>query len=669
MTFTDYQQAVENLPYGKRLPTARYVFTDSDLSLPEPLAALISAIRRQFAPDGQHNLVKFHTQSFKISLLHYPRFFDEPHPALTEAVVIDLAAGQSKRLGYSGNDNPPILHRKETMLPADHAKSQEYANLSVEEEAHGLYRETSRIGFKQNWNKLLRERGLSYQGHRLIAEAKQKPGPEEETSSTIQVHRHRTAITRSELSKPVRELLNLGLLPPSQTFFDYGCGHGSDVRLLGTMGFKSSGWDPVHAPDGHRQKAWAVNLGFVLNVIEDPTERIETLLAAWSLAENVLIVSTMVEGQEGYYGFKRSLNDGIVTVRSTFQKYFAQAELQMLIEETLHVDADAIGLGIFLVFRDARARQSFLFSRVQRDLQTTSVHCRIIRPPSLRKPRPGFAEIYAEHQALLDSFWLRFATLGRMPLASEFDQLEELIQKLGNPARVAKLLTDQFGVDVIDDSRSERTDDLLVYLALAQFRRTIPLRDLPESLQRDIKTFFGSYLVAQQRAKELLYSAGQPANIGKACEALIFGWNTADHYTIHRSLLDQLPPVLRVYVHCSSVIYGNPRDADLIKIHKHSGKVTLQFYQDFEGQMLPELKLRVKVNLRALRAQIFDHSEPPFRQLMPFKERFLGPGHSGLDAIEKFSRKLRRLGLTPEAAENGVSPEVMAAALRRFTDR
>jgi len=140
--------------------------------------------------------------------------------------VIDLVAGQSKRLIYSGNDNPPILHRKETMLPVGHAKNHEYTNLSIEEEAHGLYRETSRIGFKQNWDKLLRERGLSYHGHRLIAEAKQKPGPEEETGSTIQVQRHRTAMSRSELSKPVREVLNLGLIPPGQTFFDYGCGHG-----------------------------------------------------------------------------------------------------------------------------------------------------------------------------------------------------------------------------------------------------------------------------------------------------------------------------------------------------------------------------------------------------------------------------------------------------------
>ncbi len=663
MTFHEYQKAVEALPYGKRLPTARYVYTDAETPLPQPLSELVHRVRQRFASDGQHNLIKLHTESLKISLLHYPRFFEDPHPGLSEAVIVDLEAGQAKRLSYSGKDNPPILHRKETMLPPGHPKQDEFAALSSAEEKHGLYRDTSRIGFKQNWEKLLKERGLSYKGHQLISSGTFCTGPA--ADKAITVHRHRTAMTRTELSKPVREILSAGLLRAGQTFFDYGCGLGSDVRLLGEMNFQSAGWDPVHAPAGRRQEAEVVNLGFVLNVIEDPAERVDTLLEAWALTQKLLVVSTLVEGQESGHGFKRNLNDGIVTVRNTFQKYFAQAELQLFIEETLHADADAIGLGIFVVFRDPQARQTFLFSRIERDLRSASVHQRILRPSSVRKPRPGFDEVYTRHQSLLDAFWLRFVALGRLPLTTEFDQLDELTQNLGRPSRIARLLLNHFGDEALEEARLHRSDDLLVYLALAQFRRAVSLRQLPEALQRDIKTFCGSYKEGQQKARALLYSAGQPPVITEACEKQTFGWNTVDHYTFHRSLLDQLPPVLRVYVHCSSIIYGNPRDADLIKIHKHSGKVTLQFYQDFDGQMLPALNLRVKVNLRSLRAQIFDHSQPPYRQIMPFKERFLGPGHPGLADIQKFSRRVRQLGLTPEAAENGISPEVMVAALRR----
>lgn len=551
------------------------------------------------------------------------------------------------------------------MLPPDHPKIELFARLSSAEEKHGLYQETSSIGFKQNWDNLLRAKGIAYRGHTLIESTPSTALPKPEP--TITVHRHRTAMTRTELSKPVRELLQTGLFENNMTFFDFGCGHGSDVRLLREMGVLGSGWDPVHAPLAPKQKAAVVNLGFVLNVIEDPVERVDTLVEAWSLAEELLLVSTMVEGQEGYYAVKRNLNDGIVTVRSTFQKYFAQAELQMLIEETLEVDADAIGLGIFVVFRNPQARQAFLFSRIQRDVQSAAVHDRIFRPASVRKPRPGFAEIYLENQTLLDAFWLRIVTLGRLPLEIEFEQMEELTEKLGKPQRLAKLLMNHFGEDVVEDSRRDREDDLLVYLALAQFRRKVPFGHLPDSLQRDIKAFLGSYQSAQQRARDLLYSAGDPTVIAEACDSLPFGFHTEDHFTLHRSLLDQLPPVLRLYVHCSSIIYGNPYDADLIKIHKHSGKVTLQFYDDFEGKMLPELQLRVKVNLRSLRAQIFDHSQPPHRQLMPFKERFLSPDDPEIPDLLHFSKKLRKLGLTPEATSNGTSPEAMASALRSFS--
>jgi hypothetical protein len=102
----------------------------------------------------------------------------------------------------------------------------------------------------------------------------------------------------------------------------------------------------------------------------------------------------------------------------------------------------------------------------------------------------------------------------------------------------------------------------------------------------------------------------------------------------------------------------------LIKVHKHSGKVTLLFYDDFDEKLLPELRLRVKVNLRKLRAQVFDHSLPRFRQLMPFKERFLGRDDPALPELLRFAKKLRKLGLTPETTDQGVAPPTMKALLK-----
>ena len=45
------------------------------------------------------------------------------------------------------------------------------------------------------------------------------------------IQRHKTAIRRSALSKPVQHLIDSGLLEKGLSFFDYGCGLGDDVSI------------------------------------------------------------------------------------------------------------------------------------------------------------------------------------------------------------------------------------------------------------------------------------------------------------------------------------------------------------------------------------------------------------------------------------------------------
>jgi DNA phosphorothioation-associated putative methyltransferase len=86
-------------------------------------------------------------------------------------------------------------------------------------------------------------------------------------------------------------------------------------------------------------------------------------------------------------------------------------------------------------------------------------------------------------------------------------------------------------------------------------------------------------------------------------------------------LLEQLPPVLRAYVGCATALFGDVQQADVIKLHKRSGKVTFLVYDDFENKPLPELRARIKVNLRTRWVQMFDHTSQ--NQLLAKKERFL----------------------------------------------
>jgi len=71
--------------------------------------------------------------------------------------------------------------------------------------------------------------------------------------------------------------------------FDYGCGKGSDIQILQQNEITASGWGPHFAPDAPVKSSDIVNLGFVLNVIEDSDERMEALLNVYSLRQKLLL--------------------------------------------------------------------------------------------------------------------------------------------------------------------------------------------------------------------------------------------------------------------------------------------------------------------------------------------------------------------------------------------
>lgn len=101
-----------------------------------------------------------------------------------------------------------------------------------------------------------------------------------ELSESERIQRHRTAMQRSALSRPVQSAVSDGLLSVGSEFLDYGCGLGDDVELLIPLGIRAIGWDPVHRPSTPLSESSIVNLGYVVNVIEDPAERVNTLRRA-----------------------------------------------------------------------------------------------------------------------------------------------------------------------------------------------------------------------------------------------------------------------------------------------------------------------------------------------------------------------------------------------------
>ncbi|MFA0698510.1 DNA phosphorothioation-associated putative methyltransferase, partial [Vibrio sp. 10N.222.49.C9] len=137
------------------------------------------------------------------------------------------------------------------------------------------------------------------------------------------------------------------------------------LRELEAHGIDAIGWDPNFRPDAEKSASDIVNLGFVLNVIEDQDERLEALLNAYELAEKFLVVSVML-ANENYIAQFKPYKDGIITSRNTFQKYYAQSEIKSYIERSLGDEAITVAPGIFYVFKDKIEEQVYLQGKYKR---------------------------------------------------------------------------------------------------------------------------------------------------------------------------------------------------------------------------------------------------------------------------------------------------------------
>lgn len=122
--------------------------------------------------------------------------------------------------------------------------------------------------------------------------------------------RHRTAIRCITLSRPLRIAIEVGIIGKDSSVLDYGYGRGDDINELQACGIRCYGWEPIYRPNGIRRDSEVVNLGYVVNVIEDPAERADTLREAWKRAHKMLLVSAQ-RRSKGVYLWH--YNDGYLT--------------------------------------------------------------------------------------------------------------------------------------------------------------------------------------------------------------------------------------------------------------------------------------------------------------------------------------------------------------------
>lgn len=656
--------------FGKTVGARLYVHTSAlELAEAEIVQAAHETAARIGIPSESFNVVRFDAASETIALLHYPAFFDDPFPALAQSWKVGVGSTATSHRTYANSFNPPVLHRKELLLAPNDPRRAKYERLTSELEALGFFADPVRIGFKLQWERLLADRGFRVTDHTLVPLGNDESDAEPTTSlgTSVTVARHLTALTRYVLSAPVQLLHRHGFLDGSLSVFDYGCGKGDDIRGLRDLGIKAGGWDPHYAPDGSIANADVINLGFVINVIEDPIERREALQRAYTLAQRVLAVSVMVATENAVHG--TPFADGVLTTRNTFQKYFTQNELREYLEETLGEPVIPVAPGIVFVFKDKDTEQRFQADRFRSPLRLrpTVSRPRPQREPKTPRVRPLRPSLYEQHRLLLGQLWQRCLELGREPDPEEVPQRQALDDAIGSLRKALRLIQSRNDLNELEVASRQRTDDLRVYFALQKFQRRQPYRHLESRLQRDVKAFFGSYADAQSAGQELLFQASQTAILEQAAKEASeqgIGWLEPGGYLhLHSTLISRLPAVLRAYVGCASLLYGDLESVDLVKLHIGSGKVSLMAFDDFAGSPLPRMTRRVKVNLRTQAVSIFEYGEeyaPPFLFL---KSRFLNEESCGYAEQLVFDESLQALGLF-NLSGFGPNPDEFASCLR-----
>ncbi len=614
---------------GKKLPAALYIH-NSALHHLNPILRLYEAqVRRQIGQIAGATLIKFNLDEPKISYLFYPDFDTDPHPPLKASLQVHLPDFSLTYLDYQESENPPILHRKETFVTPDYPLYPVFSQLTKQEERLGLL-SSPKIGTQKGWQQCLQHYGVKIDGHQII----NCPEIKEALPSIIpKIERHRAAIVRRDLSRPMRLALDAGIFTSKTTFFDYGCGYGGDIEQIQKQGYLSHGWDPYYRPDTALNSADVVNLGYVINVIENPAERREALINAWQLTQKVLVVSALVliddrERGQVVYG------DGVITRRNTFQKYYDQEELKYYIEQVLNVEAIPAALGIYFVFRDPEMAQRIRAYRFRSRTTTPRI--------------AAYLQKFTEHQAMLQPLMAFVSDRGRLPVKGELPQETEIREVFGTIRRAFQIIIQATNSAEWDAIAEKRRKDLLTYLAVSNFGKTQKFSQFNPEIKDDIKYFFGSYASACAIAEHIIYSLNDINLVRQCCQNSQVGYISGNGFYIHISAIEQLEPLLRIYEGLVSRVIGRMDEATVVKFHLQSAKISYLFYPDFDENPHPILHRRMKINLKNLEVTHYDYADLPNPLILTRKERLVSSDYPLYEKFSSLTQQEENRGLLEE---------------------
>jgi DNA phosphorothioation-associated putative methyltransferase len=446
-----------------------------------------------------------------------------------------------------------------------------------------------------------------------------------------EINRARTAMRRHRCSRPIAVALADGIIDKNTIVFDYGCGQGGDVQYLRTKKIKASGWDPNFFPQEKQIRSDVVNLGYVLNVIEDLDERLSTLRAAFKLAARALVVSVRVESalRDGL-----EFADGQVTSAGTFQKFFGQAEFREYLESALKRHVYLVAAGIAYVFSDEAAESGYLATRAfTRRLEY----------------RTDLIEEFSRNRAARR--YVKMANrLGRLPRSDEFAEFEQLVGVFGSHQRLQRLALRQVNREVFEGSRDQRREDVLTYLSMLRLQglEPPPLYALPASIRNDIIGIWRSYKSAVQEGERFLFSIGRADTVVAACRSAGVGKLLPEALYVHKSAENDLPALLRLEIFAAWLIVGEI-SYDVVKISIDGRALSFLRYPDFDKDAHPSLARSVRVYLPKAKCEVRDYRNGANPPILHRKETMVRPDYPHFDTFRQLTAEEEALGFLSAA--------------------
>ena len=109
----------------------------------------------------------------------------------------------------------------------------------------------------------------------------------------------------------------------------------------------------------------------------------------------------------------------------------------------------------------------------------------------------------------------------------------------------------------------------------------------------------------------------------------------------------------RLYAGRARAFLGEVEGANVIKLHRHSGKVSYLVYPGFDTEAHPALLRSVKLSLRTRELDCFDYANSTNPPVLHRKDAFLPPDHPLRERFARLTRQEEKHGLLDDTANIG----------------